>query len=93
MPTIQLRTNDQTKAHSMAIFQQLGITMSDDFNMFLHQSILQGGLPFDLKLPQYNADTLAALIDMENSKGKGIKGKPVNSALFDLKVEDEDIRE
>ena len=29
--------------------------------MFLHQSILVGGLPFDLKQPRYNATTEAAI--------------------------------
>jgi DNA-damage-inducible protein J len=90
MPTIQFRTDDRTKTQSTAIFQQLGITMSDAINMFLHQSILQGGLPFELKLPQYNAETIAALTDMEQSKGKGIKGKPVQSVLAELKEDSED---
>jgi DNA-damage-inducible protein J len=85
MPTIQFRTDAVTKAQSTAIFQQLGITMSDAINMFLHQSILQGGLPFELKLPKYNAKTLAALADMEQSKGKEIKGKPVRPVLDELK--------
>jgi DNA-damage-inducible protein J len=91
MPTIQFRTDDRTKSQSAAIFQQLGITMSDAINMFLHQSILQGGLPFEMKIPKYNAETLAALADMEQSKGKGIRGKDVRSVLADLKGDDEDI--
>ena len=72
MPTIQFRTDETTKFQSNEIFQQLGITMSDAINMFLRQSILHGGLPFELKLPKYNEVTLAALADMEQSKGKGI---------------------
>jgi DNA-damage-inducible protein J len=87
MPTIQFRTDDITKNQATAIFQQLGITMSDAINMFLHQSILQGGLPFELKIPNYNAETLVALADMEQSKGKGIRGKDVHSVLADLKEE------
>ena len=54
MPTIQFRTDETTKAQSVEIFQQLGITMTDAINMFLRQSILHGGLPFDLKIPKYN---------------------------------------
>ncbi|MDR1070545.1 MAG: type II toxin-antitoxin system RelB/DinJ family antitoxin [Gracilibacteraceae bacterium] len=90
MPTIQFRTDELTKVQSSAIFQQLGITMSDAINMFLRQSILHGGLPFELKIPRYNKITLAALADMERSKGKGVRGKSVSAALADLKAEDGD---
>jgi len=85
MPTIQFRTDETTKTQSAEIFGQLGITMSDAINMFLRQSILHGGLPFELKIPKYNKVTLAALEDMEQSKGKGIRGKDVRSALAELK--------
>ena len=92
MSTIQFRTDEATKAQSSAIFQHLGITMSDAINMFLRQSSLQGGIPFELKIPKYNKVTLDALADMEQSKGQGLRGKPVSSALAELKAEDgEDI--
>ncbi len=87
MSTVQFRTDDVTKAQAGAIFQQLGITMSDAINMFLRQSILHGGLPFELKIPRYNEVTLAALADMEQSKGKGLRGKNISAALADLKSE------
>jgi DNA-damage-inducible protein J len=87
MPTIQFRTDETTKTQAGEIFQQLGITMSDAINMFLRQSIFHRGLPFEPKIPQYNAVTLAALADMEQSKGKGLRGKPVSKALADLKTE------
>ena len=90
MPTIQFRTDEATKAQSSEIFGTLGITMSDAINMFLRQSILQGGIPFELKIPKYNKTTLNALADMERSKGKGIRGKNVHAALADLKAEDGD---
>lgn len=86
MPTIQFRTDGSTKEQSAAIFGQLGITMSDAINMFLHQSILHGGLPFEMKIPRYNAATLVALSDMEQSKGKGIRGKNVLAVLDELKT-------
>jgi DNA-damage-inducible protein J len=90
MPTIQFRTDEATKVQSIEIFQQLGITMSDAINMFLHQSILHGGLPFELKVPKYNEVTRAAIADMEKSKGKGIRGKDARSALAELKADDGD---
>ncbi len=90
MPTIQFRIDEATKAQSNAIFKHLGITMSDAINMFLRQSILRGGLPFELTIPRYNETTLAALAEMEKSKGKNIQGKSVSTALSELKAEDGD---
>ena len=89
MPTIQIRTDETTKEQSSQIFHHLGITMSDAINMFLRQSILHGGLPFELKIPKYNSTTLDTLADMEQSKGKGIRGKKTTATLDDLKAEDD----
>jgi len=91
MTTIQFRTDELTKTKAAAIFQQLGITMSDAINMFLHQAIMHDGLPFEVKIPKYNAITLAAFADMEQSKGKGELGKDACSVLAELKADDEDI--
>jgi hypothetical protein len=55
--------------------------------MFLRQAILHGGIPFELKIPKYNEVTLSALADMEQSKGKGIRGKNVRDAFADLKTD------
>ena len=51
MPTIQVRIDDQTKNASTALFEQLGITMSEAINLFLHQSIIRKGIPFALTVP------------------------------------------
>ena len=90
MTTIQFRTDEATKVQSVEIFKQLGITMSDAINMFLRQSILHGGLPFELKIPKYNEATRLAFADMEQSKGKSIRGKDISIDLADLKAEDGD---
>jgi DNA-damage-inducible protein J len=64
MPTIQFRTDDQTEQNSAALFNQLGITMSEAINLFLRQAVLRGGLPFSLTVPK-DDETLddEALID------------------------------
>ena len=88
MPTIQFRTDASTKAQSTEIFGTLGITMSDAINMFLRQSILHGGIPFELKIPKYSETTLNTIANMEQSKRKGIRGKDVRATLAGLKAED-----
>ena len=58
MPTIQVRIDDTTKSASTALFNQLGITMSDAINLFLRQTIMRGGIPFALTVPgRTEADT------------------------------------
>ena len=58
MPTIQVRTDDKTKTASTAIFEQLGMTMSEAINLFLRQSIMRGGIPFTLTVTgKYESET------------------------------------
>ena len=89
MPTIQFRTDESTKHECGELFNRLGLSMSDAINLFLRQTLLHGGLPFEVKLPSYNSTTLAALADMEQSKGKGIKGQDVETLLAGLKTDSE----
>jgi DNA-damage-inducible protein J len=52
MPTIQVRTDEGTKTASTALFERLGITMSDAINLFLRQAVMRGGIPFTLSVPK-----------------------------------------
>ena len=52
MPTIQVRIDDQTKTASTALFDQLGMSMSEAINLFLRQSVMRGGIPFTLTVPE-----------------------------------------
>jgi len=68
MPTIQVRIDDQTKSASTALFDQLGMSMSEAISLFLRQSIMRGGIPFTLTVPEKqktNTDILEneAIID------------------------------
>ena len=85
MTTVQFRTEGAVKQQCSDLFQALGITMSDAINLFLRQAILHGGLPFEVKLPQYNAVTRAAIADAKQSRGE--KGRPALDILAELKDE------
>ena len=52
---LNVRIDPETKNNAESLYSSFGITISDAINMFLHQSLLVGGLPFDLKNPRYNA--------------------------------------
>jgi len=47
--TFTFRLNPEVKQEASELFESLGITLSDAINLFLHQSIREGGLPFDVK--------------------------------------------
>lgn len=57
----QIRIDSDVKQQATALFNSLGLDMSGAVNLFLHQCILRGGLPFSVELPHYNQSTLAAM--------------------------------
>jgi DNA-damage-inducible protein J len=59
--TLSIRIDPETKAGAEELFAGFGITLTDAVNMFLRQSLMEGGLPFAVKRPRYNAETEAAL--------------------------------
>lgn len=49
-----------------AFFSSLGMTLTEAINVFLHKSVMEGGLPFDVRRPRYNAETEAAMLEARN---------------------------
>ena len=47
--TFTFRLNPEVKQEASELFESLGITLSDAINLFLHQSLREGGLPFEVK--------------------------------------------
>lgn len=59
--TINMRVNPEVKSDAESIFASLGMTLTEAINIFLHKSVMEGGLPFDVRQPRYNAETEAAI--------------------------------
>lgn len=57
--TLSFEINAELKAQAEELFASLGMTITDAIIMFLRQSIMVGGLPFELKLPHCGAETEA----------------------------------
>ena len=47
--TFTFRLNPEVKQEASELFESLGITLSDAINLFLHQSLREGGLTFEVK--------------------------------------------
>ena len=58
---INIRVEPEVKSTVDGIFSHFGITVADAVNIFLHKVMIVGGLPFDMTLPRYNDETLAAM--------------------------------
>ena len=59
--SISMKVDPQIKAEAESINGSLGMTLTEAINIFLHKSILEGGLPFDVRQPRYNSETEAAI--------------------------------
>ena len=48
--------NTEAKEQAKEIYAIYGLGLSDAFNIFLAQSIMEGGIPFDVKIPDTQAN-------------------------------------
>lgn len=60
-----VRVNDDIKKEVKPILDDLGISLSEAINMFLHQVKLNNGIPFNLKLPTFSDEMKEALNEAE----------------------------
>ena len=58
---INVRTEPETKSGAEQLFASFGISVADAVNIFLHQSLMVGGLPFEVRQPRFNHETEAAM--------------------------------
>jgi DNA-damage-inducible protein J len=71
----QVRIDSDVKQDATALFARLGLDMSSAVNLFLHQCVLRGGLPFAVEVPQYSKQTLDAMTEARRiSRDPDIKG-------------------
>ena len=83
IPT-QIRIDADTKQQAAVLFGQLGIDMSTAVNLFLHQCVMRGGLPFAVEVPQYNQSVLDAMAEARIiSRDPDVPGY---TSMEDLKV-------
>ena len=52
---IRLRIDSGIKLEAQALLERFGLTMSDAIRLFLHQVVIEKGLPFQIKLPKAEA--------------------------------------
>ena len=78
---ISIRMDSDLKAQADALFGELGMNLSTAFNIFVRQSLRDGGIPFEISLnqPMLEAERIA--------KDPSVKGYTNTDELFaDLKA-------
>ncbi len=81
---LNIRVDEELKRQAEAIFSELGLNMSTAMNMFLRYSVRYGGIPFDLRIEKPNAETLAAIDDVNNNRNMSKSFDNVDELLEDL---------
>ncbi|MDO4284041.1 MAG: type II toxin-antitoxin system RelB/DinJ family antitoxin, partial [Eubacteriales bacterium] len=65
---IIVRFDSELKQSAETLFNDLGLTMSAAITMFLKSAINHEGIPFEVKRPSPNAETMAALAEFDEMK-------------------------
>ena len=81
---INIRTEAKTKRDVEQLFSQFGITTSDAVNMFFAQSLMEGGLPFQVRIPSYNKETQSAMDDVLNDRNMSRTNDSIDEMMKDL---------
>ena len=77
---INVRIDPETKAGAEKLFASFGITVTDAINIFLRKSIMEGGLPFEMKQSRYSAETEAAMQEARDIMNGNIYTKSYSSS-------------
>ncbi|GMO56830.1 MAG: type II toxin-antitoxin system RelB/DinJ family antitoxin [Treponemataceae bacterium] len=86
MAQISIRIDDAVKAQGEQLFSDLGLTLSGAFNIFVRQSIRQGGIPFPVTIesdPFYNPANIKWL---EESIAQMQRGEVVKKTFAELEA-------
>lgn len=85
MAQINIRIDDNLKEKAEKLFDELGLNMSTAFNIFIRQSIRQGGIPFEITTQVdsfYSESNMRTLIE---SIKEADEGKFISKSFDELK--------
>ena len=84
---VSIRMDTELKAQADELFAELGMNLSTAFNIFVRQSLREGGIPFEIRTDRPNKETIAAMLEAENiAKDPNVKGCTDLDEMFaDLK--------
>ena len=80
---ISIRMDKDLKVAAESLFEELGMNLSTAFNIFVRQSLREGGIPFVILKGKPNKETIAAMLEAERiAKDSSVKGYTSVDDLF-----------
>lgn len=65
---LHIRIEPNIKEQAEKTLNELGLSIADAINVFLNQVILNDGIPFEIKKPQYNKQTMQVIEETKQGK-------------------------
>ena len=82
--TLHIRIEPIIKEKAEKTLNDLGLSITEAINVFLNQVILNDGIPFEIKKPHYNKETIQAIEDTKNGKNLSKTFENVNEMFEEL---------
>ena len=76
---MSIRMDTELKKQADAMFSDMGLNMTTAMNMFLRQVVRQGRIPFEIATDIPNAETVAAIKEMDDMLSGKISAKRYSS--------------
>ena len=76
---MSIRMDAELKKQADAMFSDMGLNMTTAMNMFLRQVVRQGRIPFEIATDIPNAETVAAIKEMDDMLSGKIPAKRYSS--------------
>lgn len=65
---LHIRLEPSVKQRAEKTLNELGLSITDAINVFLNQVILHDGIPFEIRKPKFNKETIEAIEDAKKGK-------------------------
>ena len=88
MATININVDEKIKEQAKETLDFLGTNFTNVINMLLRQIILTESIPFEIKVPKLNAETIKAIEDAEKGIGLSKGYTNLDEMWKDLEKED-----
>ena len=76
---MSIRMDKELKKQADAMFSDMGLNMTTAMNMFLRQVVRQGRIPFEIATDIPNAETVAAIKEMDDMLSGKLPAKRYSS--------------
>lgn len=86
--TLNIRIEPKLKKEVESTLDDLGMNIAEAVTIFLKQVVLTDSIPFIIKKPKLNAETIKTIEDVKHGIGLSKSYTDVEEMLNDLKKED-----